>query len=149
MDEMLIREWMTTGPVTILQGASLAEARSHMEQADIRRLLVVEQDQSLVGIITWGDIAEAWPSPFSMLEPGEIREMMSRILVDEIMSTQLVVADPDTTIAEAANMMFEHRIGALPVVEDRRAVGILTNSDLLQGLVRVLTRLGRPTQSAS
>ena len=73
--------------------------------------------------------------------------MMSRILVDEIMSTDLVTADPETTIAEAANLMFEHRIGALPVVEERRTVGILTNSDLLQGLVRVLARLGRQATS--
>ncbi len=143
MIDMLISEWMTTGPITILQGASLAEARSRMEQADIRRLLVVDRDQQLVGIITRADVLEHWPSRFSMLEPGEIREMMERILVDEIMSTELVTADPDTTVAEAANLMFEHRIGALPVVDGMRTVGILTNSDLLQGLVRILARMGR------
>jgi acetoin utilization protein AcuB len=149
MDDMLIRDWMTTGPITIGQGASLTEARHRMEKGDIRRLLVVDSGQVLQGIITWGDVVEAWPSPFSMLEPDEIREMMSRILVEEIMSTDIVSTDPETTIAEAANLMFEHRIGALPVVDEGRTVGILSNSDLLQGLVRTISRIGRHDSGGS
>ena len=74
------------------------------------------------------------------LEPVEVRELMARVEVDEIMATTVVTVDPDTTILEASSLMFEHRIGALPVVEDGRIAGILTSSDMLQGLVRILTR---------
>jgi acetoin utilization protein AcuB len=64
---------------------------------------------------------------------------MARVPVDEIMATDLASVDPDAMVVEAANLMFERRIGALPVVEAGRLVGILTNSDILQGLVRILT----------
>lgn len=136
----LVKDWMTTGPVTVRRGANLADARQRMERQDIGRLLVVDAADQLVGLVTWGDVMEAWPSRYSMLDPAEVREMTSRILVDEIMATDLVTADPDSTIAEAVSLMFEHRVGALPIVEDNRVLGILSTSDILQGLVRILAR---------
>jgi CBS domain-containing protein len=129
---------MTSDPITVAPGANLATARVVMQRSEVRRLVVVDRDGSLVGIVTWGDVAEAWPSPFNPLEPYEVRELMARVAVEEIMVSNVVTIDPDATIAEASNLMFEHRIGALPVVENGRVVGILTNSDILQGLVRVL-----------
>ena len=135
-----VQDWMTAEPIAISAGASVAAARSRMEHHDIRRLLVNLDDGQLAGIVTWGDVAEAWPSPFSLLDSGEVRGMMESILVDEIMTTELVVADPETTMAEAASLMFEHRVGALPVVKDGKAIGILTSSDILQGLVRILVQ---------
>lgn len=138
MDMPRVREWMTSDPVTTRHGSSLGKVREQMQRADVRRLLVVDGDDRLVGIVTWGDIVEAWPSPFATLEPVEVRELMARVLVDEVMASPVVTVDPDATMSEAANVMFEHRIGALPVVEDERIAGILTNSDILQGLVRTL-----------
>jgi len=137
-----VQDWMTVEPIAISAGASVAEARARMEHHDIRRLLVHRDSGELAGIVTWGDVAEAWPSPFSLLDSGEVRAMMESILVDEIMTTELVVADPETTMAEAASLMFEHRVGALPVVKDGKAIGILTSSDILQGLVRILVHPG-------
>jgi CBS domain-containing protein len=132
---------MTTDPITVPIGTSLAAARAQMDRDEIRRLLVINGER-LVGIVTWGDVAEAWPSRFSGFESVEVRELMARVSVDEIMAGDLVTIEPDATIAEAANLMFEERIGALPVLERNVIVGILTNSDILQGLVRTLA--GRP-----
>ncbi len=134
-----VKEWMTTDPITVYRGANLSTVRMRMHRDEIRRLLVVESDGRLAGVVTRGNVMEAWPSRFSSLEPYEVRELMARVAVDEIMVTDVVNIDPEATIAEAANLMFEHRIGALPVVEDGRVVGILTNSDILQGLVRILS----------
>lgn len=136
---VLVKEWMTPNPVTIASDASMVEARALMERDDISRLLVVDEDQFMVGILSLRDVAEAWPSRFTMLEPTEVRELMARVLADEVMTAKVVSVDPDTSIAEAANLMFEHTVGALPVLENRRIVGILTYSDLLRGLVRILT----------
>jgi CBS domain-containing protein len=132
-----VREWMTSDPITVPVGTSLGMARARMERDEIRRLLVVDGDR-LAGVVTWGDVAEAWPSDYSGLEPAEIRELMARVPVDEIMATDVASVDPEATVAEAANLMFERRIGALPVIEGGTLVGILTNSDILQGLVRIL-----------
>lgn len=138
--DKLVRDWMTADPITVSRSDSAARARALMERADVRHLLVTNSAGAMLGIVTWGDLAEAWPSPFSTLEPREVRELMQHILVDEIMTAEVIEVDPETTIAEAANLMFEHSFGALPIVEDGRAVGILTNSDLLQGLVRLLAK---------
>jgi CBS domain-containing protein len=136
---MLVREWMTSDPITVTRDTSLSTARARMQRDEVRRLLVVSRDGRLLGVVTWGDVVEAWPSPFNPLEPYEVRELMARVSVDEVMVASVVTIDPGATISEAANVMFEHRIGALPVVEDGRVVGILTNSDILQGLVRILS----------
>lgn len=130
---------MTTDPIAVSPGVSLAAARAMMQRDEVRRLLVIEPDGRLVGIVTWGDVNEVWPSRFGPLAPFEVRALMENIVVAEIMVRDPVTIDPDATISEAANRMFEHRIGALPVVEEHRVIGILTDSDILQGLVRILS----------
>lgn len=134
-----VRDWMTSDPITVQPGVTLAAARARMQRDEVRRLLVVDRDGGLLGVVTWGDVGEAWPSRFNPLEPYEVRELMARVAVEEIMVADVISIDPDATIAEAANLMFENHIGALPVEQDRQVVGILTNSDILQGLVRVLS----------
>jgi acetoin utilization protein AcuB len=132
---------MTTDPVTVRAGTSLGGARALMQRDEVGRLLVVDDAGRLLGVVTRGDVLEAWPSRFQPLEPVEVRELMARVAVDEVMAATVVTVDPETTISEAANVMFEERVGALPVLERGRVVGILTCSDLLQGLVRVLSGL--------
>jgi CBS domain-containing protein len=129
---------MTVDPISVPTGTTLAAARARMQRDEVRHLLVLDDDGHLAGIVTSGDVMEAWPSEYSGLEPAEVRELMARVSVDEIMATKVATIDPDATMSEAANLMFAQRIGALPVVEDHQVVGILTNSDILQGLVRVL-----------
>jgi len=136
-----VRDWMTTDPVTVRAGTSLGGARALMQRDEVGRLLVVDDAGRLLGVVTRGDVLEAWPSRFQPLEPVEVRELMARVAVDEVMAATVVTVDPETTISEAANVMFEERVGALPVLERGRVVGILTCSDLLQGLVRVLSGL--------
>lgn len=138
MSQPTVADWMTPDPITVPRGTDLATARATMHHEEVRRLLVVDQEGNLEGIVTWGDVLEAWPSPLQPLEPVEVRELMARVLVDEIMTEDVFTVDPETTIAEAASLLFEHHIGALPVLQDGRVVGIVTGSDLVQGLVRIL-----------
>lgn len=135
----IVRDWMTKSPITCGPGASLGAVRAQMEREDVQRLLVVDDESSLLGVVSWTDVMAAWPSEFTSLEPFEVRELVARVGVEEIMTRDVVSVEPDATIAEAVNLMFEHRVGALPVVEGRRVVGIFTNSDIRQGLVRILT----------
>ena len=139
MTKQTVREWMTNSPITCELGMSLQAARDKMEHEDVQRLIIVDDAGSIVGLVSWTDVMAAWPSKFTALESYEIRELVARVGLDEVMSAEVVTIEPEATIAEAVNLMFEHRIGALPVVEEGRAVGILTNSDIRQGLVRVLT----------
>jgi acetoin utilization protein AcuB len=141
MVDITVRDWMTTDPITVRGGTSLAGARALMQRDEVGRLLVVDEGGHLLGVVTRTDVMEAWPSRFQPLEPVEVRELMARVAVDEVMTHEVVAVDSQTTIAEAANVMFEERIGALPVVDDGQVMGILTCSDIMQGLVRVLSGL--------
>jgi len=134
-----VRDWMTVDPITVEPGRSLSSARARMEREDVQRLIVVDMDHRPLGILSWTDVQKAWPSPFTSLEPFEVRELMARISVEEAMTKSVITVEPSATIAEAVNLMFESRVGALPVVDESRVVGILTNSDILQGLVRILS----------
>lgn len=143
MQHLLVRDWMTRDPRTSGIDASVGAARAQMERDDVNSLLVVDEGGQLRGVLTWTDIVAAWPSRFDDLGPAEVRELMARVGVGEVMSTDVVSVEPDAYIAEAVNLMFERKIGVLPVIEEGAVVGILTNADLRQGLVRVLA--DRPT----
>lgn len=134
-----VGDWMTNAPITCGLGATLGAVRVQMEREDVQRLIVVDDSDNLLGLVSWTDVMGAWPSEFTSLEPVEVRELVARVGVDEIMTKDVVTIEPEATIAEAVSLMFEHRVGALPVVEGRKVVGIFTNSDIRQGLVRILT----------
>lgn len=133
-----VRDWMTRHPVTIARGLSILQTQALMEDEQVNRLLVLDDDGTLLGIVTSGDVREAMPSPVSSLEPYERREALDEIPIEEMVSDDLITIHPDATIQEAADLMFSNKIGGLPVVDDDRLVGVITQSDLLRGLVRML-----------
>ena len=130
---------MTADPITIGPAVAVDEARRLMIDQDVQRLIVADHAGSLVGVLSTSDVKAAWPSPYSMLDKVEVESMMSRIRVEELMSRDVVSIEPTASVAEAASLLFERRIGALPVVSAGQIVGILSGSDLLQGFVRLLT----------
>jgi acetoin utilization protein AcuB len=140
-----VRDWMTRHPVTIPRGLSILKTHALMDEEQVNRLLVLDDDGSLLGIVTSGDVREALPSPVSSLEPYERREALDEIPIEEMISDDLITIHPDATIQEAADLMFSNKIGGLPVIDDDRLVGVITQSDLLRGLVRMLDEQERRT----
>ncbi len=133
-----VRDWMTRHPVTIHRGFSVLDTFQLMDEEQVRRLLVVDDDGSLLGVVTAGDVREAMPSPVSSLEPFERKEALAEIPIEEMIDRDPITVHPDATIQEAADLMFSNKIGGLPVVEDGRLIGVITQSDLMRGLVRML-----------
>jgi CBS domain-containing protein len=99
----------------------------------IRRLPVVDRGR-LVGIVTLGDVREAQPSHATTLSIYELNYLLSNLTVDEIMTRNPLTISPDAMIREAALVMLQHKIGGLPVMEDSRLVGIITESDIFRVL---------------
>ena len=114
---------------------SLRRARRILDQHRIRHLLVVD-GKRLVGIVTDRDLRQAAPSSKSPLTISERQEFMDELKVLEVMSRKLITASPTTTIREAAKVMVSEKIGCLPVVDGNQLVGIVTQADLLEMLVR-------------
>lgn len=126
-----VRDIMTTRPVTIGPEAPLGAALQAMREKEIRHLPVVDDGGRLVGILTDRDLRQASFARFRAL-----READRDLTVQDAMSWAVVTTHPEATTAQAAAVMFERRIGSLPVVEDGRLVGILTERDLLAALMK-------------
>lgn len=129
MNTNLIRNWMTPHPATITTQTTLAEAQQLMLDDHIRRLPVLEGGK-LVGIVTWREINHAESAVSSSLGPYEMNLMRARLTANEFMSTPVVTISPDATIGEAAGLMMEHKISSLPVVENGKLVGLITEAHI-------------------
>lgn len=135
MKKNFVRDWMTPDPVTIDPKKTLPEAQKLMKDRRIRRLPVLQRGR-LVGIVTQGDIRGAEPSEASTLSIFEMHYLLAKLTVEKIMTWEPITLPPDATIRQAAQLMLEHKIGGLPVVDNDKLVGIITESDIFRILVQ-------------
>jgi CBS domain-containing protein len=126
---------MTQNPVTADIHTTLPEAHKLMTQHRIRRLPVMKEGK-LAGIVTRGDIRGAEPSEATSLSIYELNYLLSKLTLEKIMHADPITVSPDTTIREAARLMLTNKIAGLPVVEDGKLVGIITESDIFRVIVR-------------
>ena len=129
-----VRKWMTGRLMTITPQTTLPEVQQIMLDCNIRRLPVVKGDK-LVGIVTLGDIREARASDAITLSIYELNYLLDKLTANDFMTPNPITIGPDDTIAEAARLMVEHKVGGLPVVEDGRLMGIITETDLCRLLM--------------
>jgi CBS domain-containing protein len=121
---MWITNWMTRKPLCVTPQDTLEKASSLMATGGFRQLPVVE-GESLVGIITDRDL-RGHGGYF-----GSTR-------VDAAMTRSPITLSPFDSAESAARLMIEHKIGAVPVVENGQVVGIVSRSDLLKALLSVV-----------
>jgi len=133
---MTVKELMTPSPITTGPDTPVLEARQLMIQKRIRHLLVVDGPK-LLGIVTDRDIRLNLPSPATSLSVWEVNYLLARMTVESAMTTSVVVVSPRHDAKEAASLMLDHKIGALPVVDGGRLVGIITETDLLRAFVKL------------
>ncbi len=135
---MLVRERMSRRPVTIPQGTPVTDALRTMRQRSVRRLPVLDAGGRMVGIVSEKDLLYAAPSPATSLSIYELHDRLTRLTVDEVMSREVITVGPDTPLEEAARIMTDHKIGGLPVMEDGRLVGIITETDIFKVFLEML-----------
>jgi len=132
---MRVRDLMTEAPLTAPRSMPVLDARRLMDDKRIRHLLVVEHG-TLVGIVTDRDIRLNMPSPATSLSVWELNHLLARLTVGEVMTASVIVVEPDRDARAAAALLVEEKIGALPVVDGERLVGIVTDTDVLRAFVR-------------
>jgi acetoin utilization protein AcuB len=134
-----IREKIERNPVTISPDASFFEARNIIHEKGVRHLPVVDKTNRLVGIVTDRDIRKTAPSDATMLSIQELNYLLGKVKVSSFMTPKqkLITITPDTLIEEAVQLMHDHKIGCLPVLEAGKLYGIFTETDALDHLVDV------------
>jgi len=135
---MFVRERMSSRPVTIGANCTITEALRVMRENQVRRLPVLNDRGDLVGIVSEKDLLYASPSPATSLSIYEMHDMLTRLKVSELMTTELITVGPDTLLEEAARVMADSKLGGLPVVEDGHLVGIITETDIFKVFLELL-----------
>jgi acetoin utilization protein AcuB len=130
---------MTPNPLTVTPRNAIRTAVNLMREGGFRRLPVVDRGR-LVGIITDRDLRRAANSPFVVREQWYDNFILDHIEVGSCMTPNPVTISPTEPVAEAARLMRNHKIGGLPVVSEGQLIGIVTETDLLDFLIRVLER---------
>ena len=134
---MLVKYWMTENVITADEDVSLMKASRLMKERGIKHLPVIKKDR-LVGIVSDRDLKEAQPSKATSLDIQEIY-----FLLDQVKIRHVMTGDPHTTTASeiverAANVMLEHNISALPVVDQQgKLEGIVTKGDLFHAMIAI------------
>ena len=129
-----ILEVMSRDPLTIGPDVLARAANELMRARGIRHLPVVDAAGRLVGIVTDRDLAHAAFMPFLSPYLGGSPTRLTAMRVRDVMSWSVVTTSPNATLAQAGLTMFQRRIGCLPVVEEGRLVGIITERDMLRAL---------------
>ncbi len=138
MERTRVRDIMSSPVLVIGPETTLPTANGLMKQHKIRHLPVVENGR-LVGMISRGDLREASITAGINADSYELHFMLDRLTMGKLMSRKVFSVTPDAFIVHAAELMTEHKIACLPVVDERGGVvGIVTESDLLRMLVTKL-----------
>jgi len=128
---------MTSHPITITQDTPIFQALEIIRKHKVRHLPVVK-DGRIVGLVTERGLLTVSPSPATTLSVYELNYVLAKVTVREAMVKNPVTVAPDCPIEEAAQLMWEKRIGSLLVTEGERLVGILTQTDMIEAVVRLL-----------
>jgi CBS domain-containing membrane protein len=133
---MLVRDAMTPDVVTLERNEKLLVADDVMRLGRIRHLPIVDESGELVGIVSQRDLFHSGLLRALGYGSHAQREALDMVVVKEAMRGQVVTTTPDTDLSDAAALMLERKIGCLVVVEGKKIVGILTESDFVKLAVR-------------
>lgn len=132
--QMIVEEIMNIGITTLKATATIQDAIEIMNKNRIRHIPIVDDEMHILGIVTNRDIRDASPSIFHADEHKE--DFLKP--VTEIMTTNVITAHRLDFVAEVSAIFYEHNIGCLPITEDDKLIGIITETDILHTLVELM-----------
>ena len=129
--DLTVRDFMTTHPQVLSRDETLDLADDVMTMGRIRHIPILDNGE-LVGIISQRDMFRSAAVAALGFVGDTQKALIKTIRIKEIMTANVVTIDPDASVKEAALIMIEKRIGCLPVVEQRKLIGIITETDILR-----------------
>jgi CBS domain-containing protein len=131
---LTVRDFMTTHPQVLGRNETLDLADDVMTMGRIRHLPIVENGK-LIGIISQRDMFRSAAVAALGFVGDTQKALIKTIRIKEIMTPNVVTIAPDASVKDAARIMLEKKIGCLPVVEDDKLIGIITETDILRYVV--------------
>lgn len=128
---------MSTNLITVAPSATLAEARTLMHDNRIHHIPVVA-DEKLIGLVTLTNVLAATDS---FLRDRENRIHATEILIEEAMVADVATVDINASLRQAALFLEKHSIGCLPVMDDDKLVGIITDTDFVAVAINLLEQI--------
>jgi acetoin utilization protein AcuB len=135
---MFVKDLMTPHPITITPESSITAAERVMKENNIRHLPVVSPGGALIGLLTRTTLEQVLPSKLTTLSVFELHYQLDKITVRQAMLRQVVTVGEDVPIEQAARMMWEKKVGCLPVMRGNLLVGIVTDIDLMRTMFDLL-----------
>jgi CBS domain-containing protein len=126
-----VKDIMTEIVETLRVGDTLATARRQIERGGIHHLPVIDDDEHVIGLITYHRILEAWIS-HGHPNTESVAEVAGDVPIDMLMQKDIVTVDAKAPAAEAARLIETNRFGSLPVTKDEKLVGIITAGDFVR-----------------
>jgi acetoin utilization protein AcuB len=123
---MKVKKRMAKKLVTIGRNATVSDAITLMKKHSIRHLPVVEGG-ALVGWITEGDIRQAY-----------LASLIEQVSLGDIMINDPLTISSEANLEEAAEILYRHSIGGLPVVDNNKLVGVITVADIMAAFIEVM-----------
>lgn len=128
---MFVGERMSRPVITVSPDDPINDVLAMFRKEHIRRAPVLNKGK-LVGIVSETDLLNASPSDVTTLSIWEMNYLLSKVTVKRVMSKKVITVDVDTPIEEAARIMADNKIGGLPVLNNGRVVGMITETDLFK-----------------
>jgi CBS domain-containing membrane protein len=133
--EPKVRDLMTSELVTLTPEDSVKAFADLIRWRGVRHVLIVGPEEELVGLFTQRDFLTISVSKLAHLSPQESDDVYSRIKLRDVMGQKLCTVTPDTPLREAAELMFKRKYGCLPVVDEGRLAGIITEADFVRAFL--------------
>lgn len=133
---MAVKDFMTRKVVYISPDTTIAHAADVMREQNLHRLPVMEQDK-LVGLVTEGTIAEASPSKATSLSIYEMNYLLNKTKVRDVMIRDVVTVSRFASLEDAVYLMYQHKVGILPVVDNDQLYGVITDRDVFAAFLHV------------
>jgi CBS domain-containing protein len=134
MAKLLVRDLMTKDAFSVRRDVSLSAVRDLMDDKNIRHVPVVDEEGQVVGLVSQRDRLRSASAPVTDMPLTTQSEIMHQVKVADMMTRDVETVDADPPIAIAAQIMLENKYGCLPVVEENRLIGILTEADFVRHL---------------
>jgi acetoin utilization protein AcuB len=132
MEHTKVLDWMTPDPQIATPDTAVIDAYQMMKAYGVRRLPVMD-GKHLAGMVTLNDIRRIVPmGSLSLIRRNNV---LANTRIARIMTSEPITIHPDDTVAEAARLMFDYKIGGLPVMRGDRLIGIISEADLFKLLM--------------